>query len=498
MPLGFFLDEFSQEIKGAREREYDRLRREDEREFQLLSVLAQHGTPEIQGLAGTALLEMARGEKGAPKRQKGLRGFMGDMERSSYFPAVDQMLRTTQVAQGPAQAGAGRLPAGSPVEPGGPAMPGSVPQEPRLPAGRQPFGGGMMPAETSGPAFQQPGAPQEPQPILASQPGPGMQPFQRPPEPTIRTLFPTAEEIATSNARAGIMGRGQAMREQILAAGGTEADVRDALMGIAGAPRRRGSQKEMMITFVDPMTGQMTQGLGSFDATTGEYFVNGEQVQGISAQAIPRAPSAGAGPRPQLKVNAAGEYVWMYPPAGAAPGAAAGAGVPPEPTAGTSAQTGVQAPPRSEPLTGESPSGTIDVLEPDGTIGIYERLRGGGRGNKIGTKASPASQATASQEARQAQAWLNTIEKIASSRSKDKRGRPVARTMQMLDEITREVTGNPNATYNDVSSSAKGVMSQKGARSGVTPEGASAIIRELNNLVNPAQPAPMGPPPEPR
>jgi hypothetical protein len=70
--------------------------------------------------------------------------------------------------------------------------------------------------------------------------------------------------------------------------------------------------------------------------------------------------------------------------------------------------------------------------------------------------------------------------------------------MQMLDEITREVTGNPNATYNDVSSSAKGVMSQKGARSGVTPEGASAIIRELNNLVNPAQPAPMGPPPEPR
>jgi len=221
-------------FQGRREEEYARNVARDQtqrqQEGKVFEYLLQSQDPEMRALAMSGLLESAR----PGSKAKGLRGFMGEVQGSTTYPAV--LARMNEMVP----------------EPTAPATPSSAPQPPAAPGSaamstNQAVRPGAAPIQTppaGGPPQLDPevaemgggGAPLGPAP---GAPGAVALPPPPPPESKFKrrgTGVPTAEEVAEANARAGIEGRVKAITAALVAQGASPDQIKQAVMGIAGAP----------------------------------------------------------------------------------------------------------------------------------------------------------------------------------------------------------------------------------------------------------------------
>jgi hypothetical protein len=250
-----------------------------DREFNILSVLAQHPDPEIASIGATGLLEVA----GGARPGKGLKGFLGEVDRSTYMPQIQQWLKGPPGA--PAQPGSAVLPGSSPVQPerqaaGPPSM--AVPPmggTASAPPGMEAVGTGAMDA-AMGQGLEQamgaapPGMAGDGPPVLPSQP---IVPMPETPQAKYRRLFPTAGEIAADTQYQTLRGKMLAIAEAIRQAGGSQEDLINATMGAAGAPRRA-TRSTLVEAEYRTMDGQELRGTVIFDPDTREAQVDGQPV----------------------------------------------------------------------------------------------------------------------------------------------------------------------------------------------------------------------------
>ena len=248
-------------------------------ETNLLMQLAQGDDPEIAALAGAGLLETISGNSKIG-RAKGLQGFLGTAQRSSFLPGIKSVLdaRRATMPQTPGTPGGAALPPGSPVEPKAQGAGASLPPMP--PAA---YGGlrrfqadfGAAP-ETGGESSAGPGLPQQPAaaggaPGGVVPPGPpgglgtlGSPALPAPPEtPAAKSarLFPSARETAEQQAMAGLMAKYQAALAGLQMAGSDPLAQR-LVMGINGAPLPQLRPTAVNLDYIDPTTGMLASGVG--------------------------------------------------------------------------------------------------------------------------------------------------------------------------------------------------------------------------------------------
>ncbi len=213
-------------------------------ESKIYEYLLQSRDPKIQGLALTALLESAR----PTSKAKGLRGLMGDVEASSFWPtiqaAMDERIpnpeyeREMRAIAPPPRPGSAALPAQALVDPRAQGSP--VPPEGQAPEGEEGPDRAYQALIAPPPAAPIPvGAPMEipGPPQYAGATAAGLLP---PPESRFKrrgTGVPTAEEIAESQAVAQLRGRLRATLEAWRQATPEERPLIEAMSGRPTAER---------------------------------------------------------------------------------------------------------------------------------------------------------------------------------------------------------------------------------------------------------------------
>lgn len=227
-------------FQGRRDADAKRAYEEDsarrQQEGQIFQYLLQSQDPEMRALALSGLFESAR-----PGQKKGgLAGYLGELQGGQVYPLIksrmDQMVPDERLNQPFPTGGTGAGGGPSPPRPGSAAMPGSSPVEPgsapmAVPGVPSPeVGAGGMAAAPGGAGAPSPGVGMPP-PAPPLLPGKPVSQYRR-----RGTGVPTAEEIAESNAAAGMGGRLRAVTEALLAQGAPPAVVQRAVLGIAGAP----------------------------------------------------------------------------------------------------------------------------------------------------------------------------------------------------------------------------------------------------------------------
>jgi hypothetical protein len=269
---------FDEARRGFREAEFKKSQAEQDREFSILSTLAQHVDPELAAIGAAGLLQLAGG---SPKSSKGLKGFLGEVERSTFLPTIQAALGAGATTAAPT-AGSAAQPSSAVIEPKrqaqGPGIPSVPPPE---------LGGGMSPGALGANRVQPPtfGA-DTPGSTLGAPPGldllgdAGMMlpPMPEPPETPqqrMRRLFPTAGEIAGEQTYQQLRGRLNAVLEAIRNA--QSPLEQDLVRGIAGAPRRATRMTTIPAQY-RTATGQVLEGVVIFDPETGQAEVDGEPV----------------------------------------------------------------------------------------------------------------------------------------------------------------------------------------------------------------------------
>jgi hypothetical protein len=270
---------------------------EQDREVGLLMQLAQGDDPEIASMAGAGLLEILSGNKKVTGA-KGLRGFLGEVDRSSYLPQI----RATLQARGaqpptPGVPGGAALPGASPVEPkaqgakaGQPPMLemplvsrqglGLVPSAP--PGGPGSDGLGLLPGGAPS-GFTQDGGgaavgpASGPMGAAALPPPPPEAPQQR-----YARLFPSASEVAQRTKVAELMARFQVAMQALDKA--DTPDKRNLVMAMNGAPQAQLRPTAYNVTFINEL-GMEDHGVGVMDAD-GTVNIDGRQVRPITVEPV--------------------------------------------------------------------------------------------------------------------------------------------------------------------------------------------------------------------
>lgn len=269
-------------LDEARKAEYARQTAEQERnqqlEFNILSQLAQGPDDEIAAMAGAGLLEQLSGN-GKIRRAKGLSGFFGNAQRSSFLPQIQAILSANK---------GGGMPA-APASPGGAALPGASPVEPKAQGGRasQPpmlempmvsrQGLGVAPVPEM-PAVAQAGLGVAGQGMPALG-GTGVPPPAPPETPQMRyrRLFPNAAEVAEQTEARKLMARFTTAIEAMRNAKTPE--ERYVVSGMAGAPIPQLRPTAVNVRYIDEM-GVETDGVGVMGAD-GQIEVDGRPVRPV-------------------------------------------------------------------------------------------------------------------------------------------------------------------------------------------------------------------------
>lgn len=272
---------FDESRRGHRDAELKRAQANQDREYSILSALAQHIDPEIASIGATGLLHMAGA--GGPKAGKGLSGFLGEVDSSTYMPMLQQAFAAHATGAGPTNA--------EPT-PGSAAQPDAAMVEPQqiAAAGHTPLftgSGAPPPGIGNGVTAPQFGA-QTPSSDLGGPPGmqmgpanlgiPGPPPQQAPetPQAKMKRLYPSAGDIAADTRYKELQGRLKAVLEGIR--GAKTPQEADIVRGLAGAPRRA-TKHEVWNAEYQGADGQTMSGSVVFDPETGETTVGGEPVQ---------------------------------------------------------------------------------------------------------------------------------------------------------------------------------------------------------------------------
>ncbi len=269
-------------LDEARKAEYARQTAEQERnqqlEFNILSQLAQGPDDEIAAMAGAGLLEQLSGNNKI-RRAKGLSGFFGNAQRSSFLPQIQAILSANK---------GGGMPA-APASPGGAALPGASPVEPKAQGGRasQPpmlemplvsrQGLGVAPVPEM-PAVAQAGLGVAGQGMPALG-GTGVPPPAPPETPQMRyrRLFPNAAEVAEQAEARKLMARFTTAIEAMRNAKTPE--ERYVVSGMAGAPIPQLRPTAVNVRYIDEM-GVETDGVGVMGAD-GQIEVDGRPVRPV-------------------------------------------------------------------------------------------------------------------------------------------------------------------------------------------------------------------------
>lgn len=279
-------------LNESRQQEFQRNQAEKERqqqlEFNVLSQLATGPDDQIAALAGAGLLERISG-KSKIHRAKGLGGFFGQAERSSFLPQIQAMLAQQGGAGG---AGAAGMPPAM-ASPGGAALPGASPVEPKA-QGR----GAGQPPMLEMPMVSRQGlgvAPPPEMPAVAQAglgvAGQGMgalggTPMPPPPPETAqgryRRLFPNAAEVAATTKRNELMARFTTALEAMR--GAQNPEEKAMIAGMSGAPMPQLRPTAVNVRYVDEM-GVETSGVGVMGAD-GQVEVDGQPVKAIEIKPI--------------------------------------------------------------------------------------------------------------------------------------------------------------------------------------------------------------------
>lgn len=287
-------------LAGRQQEERQRSQAEQERlgnlEMSVLMQLAQGPDDELAALAGAGILETISG-KGKIGKAKGLQGFLGTAERSSYLPSIQAALQARKGAglpPVPAAPGGAALPAGSPIEPkaqtGATPMGAGLPQMPAAPAGLNPIaqaGLGLVgeppaaPAGPAGPAGLD-AAGSGGAPALGGLGLPPPPPRPETPQEERMRLFPDAAEVAQQAERAKLAARYDAIVAALANPNLNETQQR-AILGVAGAPQPQAQPQQAMITYVGE-DGQTRTELGL--AKDGQAIVGGRVVRATAVELL--------------------------------------------------------------------------------------------------------------------------------------------------------------------------------------------------------------------
>lgn len=256
----------------------------EDRDFSILSALAQHMDPEIAAVGASALLGL-QGSAG-PKMRKGFSGFMGEIEKSSALEPLKRFLGAGSMNAMPTP-GSAAQPSTALIEPEAQGVNarataptfGGNPAEEQVGARVAPpqFGGASAPASAVGgtlpPEFGGGGAGPAGGPLgMAPPPGP---PPPETPQARMKRLFPSAGDIAEETKFRELKGRLNFLMEAIQRA--KTDDERDLVRGIAGAPRSRAVTKPLNAEF-RTADGQEMTGTVIFDQQSGQAEVDGQAV----------------------------------------------------------------------------------------------------------------------------------------------------------------------------------------------------------------------------
>jgi len=271
------------------QRNYAEQERQQQLEFNILSQLATGPDDQIAALAGAGLLERLSG-KSKIHNAKGLAGFFGQAERSSFLPQIQAILSQR-----------GGMPP-TPAAPGGAALPGASPVEPKAQgsaAGQPPMlempmvsrqGLGVAPPPQM-PAVSQAGLGVTGQGMGAL----GATPLPPPPPETAqgryRRLFPDAAEVAAQTKAKELMLRFstglQAMRDA------QTPEERAMVSGMLGAPIPQLRPTAVNVRYIDEM-GVEANGVGVM-GSDGQVEVDGRPVRPVQVTPInqrSRAPQS--------------------------------------------------------------------------------------------------------------------------------------------------------------------------------------------------------------
>lgn len=278
---------FDQARRMFRDAELARAAKDQDREFSILQALALHPDDSLAKIGAAGLLNIAQG--GSPRANKGLSGFLGEVDRTSQMPALQAIFGAGAPGASPVSAVPG---AGTAAQPNSAAVdPQRVANGPVVGAGVTPPTMGGAPeqglnAGVTAPTFGA-NAPRAQSPLgddttppQFGMPGLGSMPPPGPPPPEMqqgrmKRLFPTAGEIAAEQQYKQLQGRLQAIFEAMKNAKTPE--ERDVVFAAAGTPRRQTSYKPQNAQFTGP-DGQLMEGMISYNSQTGEAEYDGQPV----------------------------------------------------------------------------------------------------------------------------------------------------------------------------------------------------------------------------
>lgn len=470
MPAGIdaagLISGFDEARRAERDRQLKEASGREDREFSILSALAQHTDPDIAAIGASALLGLV-GQNG-PKMQKGFRGFMGEVEKSTALAPLRQFLGAGSANAAP-QPGSAAQPDTALVEPRAQAQAratGNVtPPTFGAPTPGTEIGAGVTPPTIGAPApasaiggttppeFGGAAGPPAPPLGLATPAGP---PPPETPQQRSRRLFPSAADIAAETTYRNLKARLDAVMQAIKAAGGTQQDVMNATLGIAGAPRRAVATKPMNAQY-RTADGQQFEGTVIFDPTTGDAEVDGQPVTILKMMPT-------NAPRPiRQRMNTDGTYTDVYLDPNTL-----------EPTA--TVHTGIPVTPGPPPY-----SGTVTTDE-----GVFRLPRGAGAPEKVGNAPQKAGELTPEQK--QATAWVTDVNAEAKAAlSAFNQNRPsgmkaTALPVQQQNAIVQKVTKGRYKTVGELTAATKreaGAPPSSGGTGSTMRDKANAVRQRL-------------------
>jgi len=285
------------------QRNYAEQERQQQLEFNVLSQLAQGPDDEIAALAGAGLLERISG-KSKIHQAKGLSGFFGQAERSSFLPQIQAILaQRGGMPPAPASPGGAALPGASPIEPKAQGPGAKQPPMLEMPmASRQGLGVAPVPempmAAKQALGLEMPAVAQAGLGVAGGAGGNGVlggMPVPPPPPETsqgrYRRLFPNAAEVAEQTKARELMARFTTAIQAMRSAQNPEEKA--MIAGMSGAPLPQLRPTAVKVRYIDEM-GVETPAVGVMGAD-GQVEVDGRPVRAIDIQPInqrSRAPQS--------------------------------------------------------------------------------------------------------------------------------------------------------------------------------------------------------------
>lgn len=271
-------------------------------EIRVLEQLAQGDDDEIAALAGAGILETLSGNNKVT-RAKGLRGILGETQRSSFLPGIGSLLASRKSKSlTPGTPGGAALPPTSPVQPQSPQQQAGPPGPPEMSDVAR-GGLGLPPAPPESISALRPGGGAGPA-LSGSLGGPpaapaglGMAgaPMPQPPEmpdARVRRLYPSANQTAAAAKQAEAVAKYQSMLTglQMARSSGDPMAV-NAVLGSLGAPLPQLKPQLLNIKYLRA-DGSEGQGLAVVNGDGTADIEGGERVRVLSGSAVNQRPQA--------------------------------------------------------------------------------------------------------------------------------------------------------------------------------------------------------------